>query len=103
MIECEPGARLTGVRVAVPPDNVPVPSVVDPSLNVTVPVALLGETAAVNVTGWPNTEGLTDEETVVLVLARKVTVSVVILSRNYSRNYRKPREVMNLYRRDCFT
>ena len=75
-MECEPGARLTGVRVAVPPDSVLVPSVVEPSLNVTVPVALLGETAAVNVTGWPNTEGLTDEETVVLVLARKVTVSV---------------------------
>jgi len=64
------------VKVAVPPESAPVPSVVVPSLKVTVPVALLGETAAVNVTGWPNTEGLADEETVVVVLARKLTVSV---------------------------
>jgi hypothetical protein len=79
VIECEPGARLAGVRVAVPPDSTPVPSVVVPSLNVTVPVALLGETVAVKVTGWPNTEGLADEETVVLVLARKEAVTVPLL------------------------
>src|SRR6266581_5054889 len=78
-MECDPGARLAGVRVAVPPESAPVPSVVVPSLKVTVPVALLGETAAVNVTGWPNTEGLADEETVVVVLARKVTVTVPLL------------------------
>ena len=67
------------VKVAVPPESAPVPSVVPPSLKVTVPVAVFGETVAVKVTGWPNTEGLADEETVVVVFARKVTVSVPLL------------------------
>jgi hypothetical protein len=36
-----------------------------PSLKVTVPVAALGVTVAVNITEDPNVEGLLDEETVV--------------------------------------
>ena len=38
-------------------------------LNVIVPVAVLGVTAAVNVTGWVNADGFGDEESAVLVLS----------------------------------
>jgi len=59
--------------VAVPPDNVPVPSVVAPSRKVTVPVGVatvvLPVTVAVKVTLCPKTDGLADEATVVVVLA----------------------------------
>src|ERR1043166_3464338 len=61
-------------KVAEVPLKVPVPKVVAPSLKVTVPVGvpLPGAgalTVAVKVTGWPDTEGLTEEATVVVVLA----------------------------------
>src|SRR6266487_4300184 len=52
--------------------SVPVPSVVVPSLKVTVPVGvpkLWSETVAVNVTDWPNTEGFVEEVNVVVVLS----------------------------------
>ena len=59
-------------NVARPELSAPVPKVVAPSLNVTVPVGVTKPdtcvTAAVNVTDWPNTEGLTDELTVVVAL-----------------------------------
>src|SRR5437867_8878683 len=60
--------------------SVPLPRLVAPSLNVTVPVGVpvAGATAltvAVKNTVWPDTEGLSDEETVVVVLPG-VTVSV---------------------------
>ena len=66
--------RLVVVKVAVPPDNVPVPSVVVPSLKVTVPVGLplpgaTALTVAVKVTDWPNAEGFAEEASVVVVLA----------------------------------
>ena len=62
------------LNVATPALSVPVPRVVAPSLNVTVPVAvpLPGATAAtvaVNVTDWPNTDGFTEDVKVVVVLA----------------------------------
>jgi hypothetical protein len=62
------------VKVAVPPDSVPVPRVVVPSRNVTVPLGLpapgaVTVTVAVKVTLCPKTDGLTDEATVVVVLA----------------------------------
>jgi hypothetical protein len=62
------------VKVAVPPDSVPVPRVVVPSRNVTVPLGLLAPgavtvTVAVKVTLCPKTDGLTDDATVVVVLA----------------------------------
>ena len=44
-----------------------VPSVAEPSMNVTVPVADEGLTVAVNVTGWPYTEGFAEDETVATV------------------------------------
>src|SRR5881628_35048 len=51
------------INVAWPVVSVPVPSVVAPSLNVTVPVGVpapgaAAATVAVNVTAWPNTDGL---------------------------------------------
>ena len=63
------------MKLALPPLRVPVPSVVVPSLNVTVPVGVpapraLALTAAVKVTLWPNTEGLAEEETLVAVAFR---------------------------------
>ena len=61
-------------NVALPELKVAVPSVEAPSRNVTVPVGVPvpGETAltvAVNITDWPNTDGFTDEVTVVELLA----------------------------------
>jgi len=56
--------------VALPLLIVPVPSVVLPSVNVTVPVAVVGVTVAVNVTDEPYADGFADEAsaTVVFVL-----------------------------------
>src|SRR5260370_37430286 len=74
-MECAPTARAEVVNVALPlPFSVPVPSVVEPSLKVTVPVGTplaggVAVTVAVNVTGWLNTEGLDDELTAVVVAA----------------------------------
>jgi hypothetical protein len=51
-----PRASAVVENVATPLTSVPVPSVVSPSLNVTVPVAVLGATVALKVTGPPNTE-----------------------------------------------
>jgi hypothetical protein len=55
------------VNVATPLVRVPVPRAVAPSLNVTVPVAVDGDTVAVRVTLWPNVEVLADEVRMVLV------------------------------------
>ena len=60
--------------MAVPPLSVPVPSVVEPSRKLTVPVGvpLPGATAltvAVKVTDSPKTEGLSDEVTLLVVAA----------------------------------
>jgi hypothetical protein len=52
------------VRVATPPVTVEVPSVVEPLVNVTVPVALLGSMVSVKVTALPGRDGLTDEVSV---------------------------------------
>jgi len=71
-MERAPRARVEVVNVATPlPFSVPVPSVVEPSLKVTVPegTPLPAVTVAVNVTGWLNTEGLDDELTAVVVAA----------------------------------
>lgn len=69
-------------NVADPPLRVPVPSVVAPSLNVTVPVGvpLPGATTAmvaVNVTDCPKTDGFADEMTIVVVLGT-LTVCVSV-------------------------
>jgi hypothetical protein len=74
VIVCEPMASELILKVAASPDSVPVPSVVAPSLKVTVPVGvpLPGATTltvAVNVTDCPYAEGLPDVLTPVVVLA----------------------------------
>ena len=75
VMECPATESDDVANVACPaPFSVPVPIVVAPSLNVTVPVAVPepGETAAtvaVNVTDWPKTEGFWEEVTVVVVPA----------------------------------
>ena len=51
-----------------PPLSVPVPNVVVPSLNVTVPVAADGATVAVNVTEEPYVDGFAEEDSAVDVL-----------------------------------
>jgi hypothetical protein len=55
--------------VAVPLLRVPVPSVVLPSLKVTVPVAVDGVTVAVKVSDAPYVDGFADEVTAVVVFA----------------------------------
>ena len=57
------------LNVAFPLLIEPVPSVVLPSLKVTVPVAAEGETVAVNVTDDPYVDGFADEASVSVVLA----------------------------------
>ena len=62
------------MNVAVPALSVPVPSVAAPSLNVTVPVGLPAPGAvalivAVNVTVWPDTDGVTVDASAVEVAA----------------------------------
>ena len=49
------------MRVATPLVTVAVPSVVEPLANVTVPVALVGSSVSVKVTGLPGRDGLGDE------------------------------------------
>ena len=72
-MECEATVSVDVVKVAWPvPSRVGVPRVEEPFLKVTVPVGTplpgaLAVTAAVNVTGWLNTEGLAEELTVVVV------------------------------------
>jgi len=65
VIECDPTASVDVLKVAFPLLNEPVPSVVVPSLNVTVPVAADGVTVAVKVTDEPNADGFAEEETLV--------------------------------------
>jgi hypothetical protein len=52
-----------------PPDRLPVPRTVAPSLNVTVPVAAGALTVAVKVTESPKADGLRSDATTVVVAA----------------------------------
>jgi hypothetical protein len=59
------------VKVAVPPESVPLPIWVPLSLNATVPVGVpegIPSTCAVKVTDWPKTLGLAEETSVVAVV-----------------------------------
>ena len=74
VIECDPTDNVEVVKVAMPPDTAPVPRVVTPSKNVTVPDGLPAPgattaTVAVNVTLCPEIDGFSDEAIVVVVLA----------------------------------
>jgi hypothetical protein len=55
------------LNLAVPLDKAPVPRVVVPSMNVTVPVAPATVTVAVKVTELPYADGLKDDTTPVVV------------------------------------
>ena len=70
VIECTALLKVEIVNVADALEfREPVPKVVLPSLNVTVPVGVpdvAGFTLAVNVTLWPNVEGLIEEVSVVV-------------------------------------
>ena len=73
VIECEPMVSVEIESVAVFPASAPVPMIVAPSLNVTVPVAVpdpgaTAATVAVNVTDWPEVEGFVPLTSVVVVL-----------------------------------
>ena len=75
VIGCDATESAEVPKVATPDAfNVPVPITVAPSLKVTVPVGVAvagatGATVAVNVTDCPNTDGLRDEVTAVVVSA----------------------------------
>jgi hypothetical protein len=77
MIESEPTAKplavAARVNVAVPLESVPVPSVVLPFLNVTVPVATAGLTVAVSLTEAPSVTELGTDN--IVVVASLFTVS----------------------------
>ena len=69
-MECAPTAREAVVSVAMPKESsAPVPRLVAPSRNVTVPVGMpAGElTVAVKVTGWPKVDGFAEEIAVTVV------------------------------------
>ena len=71
--------RVESARVATPPLSVPVPSVVAPLRNVTVPVglSLFEMTVAVKVMDWPKADGLTEEASVVEVAVFGKTVVLI--------------------------
>src|SRR5947209_5611955 len=76
-MECVATDSALVLRVATPPLSVPVPRVVAPSLNVTLPVGVpapgaTGETVAVTVTDCPDTDGLAEDVSVVVVPCRTV-------------------------------
>ena len=92
MIGCEPTASVLVTNVAWPEAfRVPVPRVLGPSLKVTVPVGVpaplvFAFTVAVKVTGCPDTDGLIEETTpvvvpgsVVVVVGAAVVVVVVVV------------------------
>ena len=66
---CVPGVRAEAWKAALPLASVPVPSVVVPSRNVTVPVGEPDEelTVAVRVTACPISDGFADDVTAVLL------------------------------------
>jgi len=80
VIECEPTDRDVGVNVACPFVSGTDASVVDPSLNVTVPIGVplpdVGVTAAVRVTDEARIDGFADEATVVVVAGWPMPVPI---------------------------
>ena len=74
---CDPIDSDDVLSVATPDDTVPVPSDVAPSLKLTVPVAAVKLTVAVNVTLFPNCDGLGDDVNVVVVVAGLTTCDTV--------------------------
>ncbi|HKF49957.1 MAG TPA: hypothetical protein VKB38_21520 [Terracidiphilus sp.] len=77
VIECVPAVENEVASVAFPELSVPVPSEVDPSRNVTVPVAAEGETVAVSVTLVPVVVDV-DEDVSAVVVAVNDDVTVML-------------------------
>ena len=83
MIVGDPTASAEVVNAAfAEPSNATVASVVAPSLNTTLPVGVpvpgaTADTDAVNVTGWPNTDGDPDDEMAVAVSISLATCEAV--------------------------
>ena len=82
MIGCTPTIKVLILKVPLPPLRVVLPMETPLSSKVTVPVGVPAPgaralTVAVNVTVWPNTDGLTEDTTLVLLLAW-LTVSVSV-------------------------
>ena len=71
--EWDAAERFEVVKVATPLFSVPVPRIVVPSLKVTVPVAVEGETVAVNVTAAPDVAGFGEDARTVVVGALLTT------------------------------
>ena len=69
VIECDPAVNVEVLSVAFPLLRVPVPRVVVPSLNVTVPPHVDGATVPVNFTEEPYVDGFAEDDTVVVELA----------------------------------
>lgn len=79
MIVLAPGGNEAVEICALPPANLTVPRLVEPVVNVTIPVAETPAsvfTAAENVNDWPNLEGFLDELSVVVESAGFVVSSV---------------------------
>src|SRR3954447_22910056 len=62
----EPMERVATVKVATPPVTSSDPRVAEPSRNVTLPVAVDGDTVAVSITLWPPEDGFVEEVSVVV-------------------------------------
>jgi hypothetical protein len=77
VIECVPAVENDVASVAFPELSVPVPSEVAPSMKVTVPVAVVGETDAVSVTLVPVATDVAEDVSVVVV-AVSVVVTVML-------------------------
>ena len=73
---CVSDASAAVVKDAVPPLMGDVPMMVEPSTNRTLPVAAVGDSLAVKVTGWPGAEGFGEEARVMLVAVRLTMVNV---------------------------
>jgi hypothetical protein len=92
VIEWEPNASAEVVNAATPELRPTVPRVVAPSRKVTVPVGVppAPVTVAVNVTGWPTTEGLVEDSkpaVIGLVLTTCVTTADVLVAKFESPEY----------------
>lgn len=74
-MEFAPRGNVLVLRLALPPERVTVPNVVEPEVKITVPVGVVvGEvTVAVSVTDCPNVDGLREDVTVVDVTATLIT------------------------------
>jgi hypothetical protein len=69
VIECDPAVKVETLSDALLAPTVPDPRVVLPSINVTVPLEPLGESAAINLTEPLYVDGFTEDVRVMVVLA----------------------------------